>query len=181
MKRPVRTTLVFGALSALAAMPMALALSGLVGWHAAFKLVLWLELALYTLLLVRWSGKGLGAALFPLALLLGAALWPAGPDAFFLLGLGVLAWIRSGVCFAGAPLRALAAEILTAAGGAGLVALLRPGTSLAWAVSLWLFFLVQALYFYLVPPAEAATRSRPSADPFVMAQREALRLLDGAE
>ncbi|MEE4608220.1 MAG: hypothetical protein V2L15_04980 [Desulfobacteraceae bacterium] len=179
MKRPVRTTIVFGAVSALAVMPTALVLSGVVGWHPAFKLVLWLDLALYAMLLVRWSGRGLGPALFPLALLLGAALWPAGAGAFFLIGLGVLAWIRSGVCFTDAPLRALAAEILTVAGGAGLVALLRPSAALAWALGVWLFFLVQALYFYLVPAARVEDRCPPATDPFVQAEREALRVLDG--
>lgn len=181
MKRPVRTTLVFGAASGLAVLPLTLALSGVVGWHLAFKLVLWLDLALYAMLLVRWSGSGIGPALFPLALLLGAVLWPAGAGAFFLLGLGVLSWIRSGVCFTAAPLRALTAEIFTAGGGAGLVALLRPGTPLAWAVGLWLFFLVQALYFYLVPIGEGETWSQPTEDSFEQARREALRVLESMD
>ena len=180
MKRPVRTTLVFGAISALAVMPLAAVLAGLIGWSTAVKLMLWADLSVYALLLARWSGKGPLPVLFPLALLLGAAWWPASGSAFLFLGLGALSWIRSGICFTGAPLRAVAAEIITAAGGAGLVALLAPGSTIAWAVGIWLFFLMQSLYFFLVPAAAPAA-VRPAADPFVQAHREALRVLEGSD
>jgi hypothetical protein len=178
VKRSVRTTLVFGAISAALFMPLAWGLAGLVGWRMAFKLVLWADLLCYSLLLIRWSGKGPGAALFPLALLLGTAVWPGINAVFFFLGLGVLSWVRSGICFTGAPLRVMVAEIITVAGGAGLVVLLGPGSTIAWAISLWLFFLVQALYFFIAPGVESPAAARPAADPFAQAHREALRVLD---
>ncbi len=181
MKRPVRTTLVFGAASALAVISLAWGLAGLVGWSRAVTLMLWADLSLYALLLTRWSARGTAPVLFPLALLLGAALWPGGIGAFLLLGLGALSWIRSGICFTGAPLRAAAAEMLTCAGGAGLVALLAPGSPIAWAAGVWLFFLVQALYFFLVPSHGPPAAARPAADPFVQAHREALRVLEGSD
>ena len=180
MKRPVRATIVFGAFSALTVMPLAWGLAGVMGWSPAFKLVLWLDLSVYAILLARWSGQRTTSVIFPLALLLGAALWPGGPTAFLLLGLGVLSWIRSGVCFRDAPVRAAAAEAATAAGGAGLVSFLGPHTALTWAVSIWLFALVQALYFFLVPVADAEPESSLGADPFDQAHREALRVLDEA-
>ena len=178
MNRPVRTTLVFGLISALAVMPLARGLAGFTGWAMAVRLLLWADLFVYALLLARWSGKGPGPILFPSALLLGAALWPGTITAFLFLGLGVLVWIRSGICFSATPLRAMAAETLTVGGGAGLAALLGPGTTLTWAISTWLFFLVQALYFFLVPSIAASTAARPAADPFEQAHREALRVLD---
>jgi hypothetical protein len=178
MKRPVRTTLVYGAISALAVMPAAVLLSAYVDWPSAVKLALWADLAAYAVLMARWSGKPLTAIMFPLALLLGTALWPGLYSAFFFLGAGVLSWLRSGICFSSTPMRAMAAETVSIAGGAGLVVLLGPGTTVTWAVSIWLFFLVQALYFFIVSPVEQPTSAQTPPDPFAQAQREALRVLD---
>ena len=178
MKRPVRTTLVYGAISALAVMPAAALLSAYIDWPSAVKLVLWADLAGYAVLMARWCGKPLTAIMFPLALLLGTALWPGIYSAFFFLGVGVLSWLRSGICFSNTPMRAMAAETISIAGGAGLAALLGPGTTVTWAVSIWLFFLVQALYFFIVPSVNRQTPAQTQPDPFDRAQREALRVLD---
>ncbi len=178
MKRPVRSTLVYGLISALTVMPAAWPLAGLIGWPMAFKLVLWTDLAFYAVLLSRWSGKGLLTIVFPLALMLGTALWPGVYFGFFFLGLGVLGWIRSGICFSGTPVRAVAAEIITVAGGSGLVTLLNPGSTVTWAISIWLFFLVQALYFFIVPATDLQNTARTAEDPFEQALREAQRVLE---
>ena len=178
MKQPVRTTLAYGLISALTVMPAAWSAAELIGWTMAFKLALWADLSIYAVLLARWSGNGLSAVGFPLALLLGTALWPGFFSGYFFLGLGVFSWIRSGVCFSGTPVRGVAAEIITVAGGAGLVALLGPVSTLAWAISIWLFFLMQARYFYMVPTAHATETVRTAADPFEQSRREAQRLLD---
>ena len=180
MTPPVRTTLVYGALSALAVMPGTALLAAYMGWPLAFKLALWADLAGYAALMARWSRRPLTALILPLALLLGMALWPGIYAAFFFLGLGVLAWLRSGICFTAAPLRAIAAETLVIAGGAGLVALLGPASTLTWAISIWLFFLVQALYFFIVPSSARSTAGMSTPDPFYRAHREALRVLDEA-
>lgn len=178
MKWAVRTTLVYGFISALAVMPATWLLAGPMGWPPAFKLALWTDLFFYAVLLARWSGKGLLTIVFPLALMLGMALWPGGYVGFFFLGLGVLGWIRSGICFSGTPLRAVAAEIITVSGGAGLVALLGPGSSVTWAISIWLFFLVQALYFFIIPATDRPNAVRSDEDPFEQAHREARRVLE---
>jgi hypothetical protein len=180
MNRPVRSTLVFGFISALAVMPAAWLLAAPVGWPMAFKLALWTDLLVYAMLLARWGGKGLPAIAFPIALMLGAAVWPGVYTGFFFLGLGVLGWIRSGICFSGTPVRAVAAEIVTLSGGAGLVALLGPGSTVTWSMGIWLFFLLQALYFFIVPAAGQPDTVRPVQDPFEQAHREALRVLEGS-
>ncbi|WP_319525916.1 hypothetical protein [uncultured Desulfosarcina sp.] len=180
MKSPIRTTLVYGLICALIAMPAAGSLAGIVGGSIAFKLVLWTILSGYSLLLARWSGKHPAVLLFPLILLLGTAVWPGIDSVFFFLGLGVLCWLRSGICFSGFPLRAMAAETVAAAGGAALVALLGPGNAVTWAISIWLFFLVQALYFFIVPHRSSTTADRQDVDPFEQAQREAQRILESA-
>ena len=178
MNHPVRTTLVFAIISALIVMPLAWALAGFTGWTIAIRLVLWTDLLVYALLLVRWSRRGPVAIFFPMALLLGAALWPGVGIAFIFLGLGVLSWIRSGICFDKRPIRALAAETITVGGGAGLVALLGPATPATWAVSIWLFGLVQALYFFILPIGEPLGGQRHAEDGFEQAHREAQRVLE---
>lgn len=180
MKSPIRTTLVYGLICALIAIPATGGLAGIVGGSIAFRLVLWTILSGYSLLLARWSGKHRAGLLFPLILLLGTAVWPGIDSVFFFLGLGVLCWLRSGICFSGFPLRAMIAETITAAGGAALVALLGPGSAVTWAISIWLFFLVQALYFFIVPHRGSTTADRQKADSFDQARREAQRVLESA-
>lgn len=179
MNAPVRTTIVYAAISAIAIMPAAGLLAAATGWPTAFKLTLWADLLGYALLLAHWGGRRPAAVLFPLALLLGTALWPGVYAGFFLLGLGVLAWVRSGICFAATPVRAVLAETVAATGGAGLVALIGPTGTISWVLCIWLFFLIQSLYFFIVPiPAK---RSVPMAgeDPFDRACRDARRVLEG--
>lgn len=180
MKSPIRTTLVYGLICALIAIPATGGLAGIVGTSIAFKLVLWTILWGYSLLLARWSGKHPVVLFFPLILLLGTAVWPAIDTVFFFLGLGVLCWLRSGICFSGFRLRAMIAETVSAAGGAALVALLGPGNAVTWAISIWLFFLVQALYFFIVPHRGSPPTDRQKADPFEQAQREVQRILESA-
>lgn len=178
MNRSVRTTLVYGLISAVSVIPVAGVLAGSIGWPMAFKLVLWADLFGYAVLLARWSGKGLGSIVFPLALLLGTAVWPGVYSAFFFLGLGVFSWLRSGICYSRSPIRAVAAETLTVAGGAGLVVLLNPVSAITWSISIWLFYLVQAIYFFIVPSMENASAGRWEQDPFEQAHRDALRVLE---
>ena len=180
MNRPIRTTLVYGLICALAIVPAAGLLAAYTGWSLAFKLMLWSALCGYAVLLTRWGRKGLVGLILPLALLLGIALWPGLEAAFFLLALGVLCWLRSGVCFSRFPIRAVAAETITAAGGAGLIVLLNPASAVAWSVSIWLFFLMQALYFFIVPVAGETPAASHSEDPFEQASRAVRRILEEA-
>ena len=178
MSKPVRTTLVFGLVSGLLLFPVAWLMTTRWGWPAAFQLTLWADVAVYALLLARWSRTRLLSLLFPLGVLLGAAVWPQVSAGFFLLGLGIFSWIRSGICFKAQALRGLTAEIITVAGGAGLVAMCRPATPWSWALAVWLFFLVQALYFFLVPGFSSRVAEAGPEDPFQVALREAESAID---
>jgi len=177
MSKPVRTTVFFGLISALLIFPVVWLLTDRWGWSTAFKLTLWADLAVYSVLLVRWSRARLLPVLFPLGLLLGVALWPWSYAGFFLLALGILSWIRSGICFKAPPLRLITAETVTMAGGAALVAAWNPVSPLAWALSFWLFFLVQALYFFMMPGYSKQSRGSENRDPFETAFQEAERML----
>lgn len=177
MSKPVRTTIVFGLISGIAMYPAVMLLAPMLGWSVAVKITLWGDLALYALLLARWGRGGILGILFPLALLLGAALWPPTHAGFFLLALGVLSWIRSGICFPGAPLRALTAEFVTVVGGAALVAFQVPSSTVGWAVGIWLFSLVQSLYFFIMPGRETRATDN-STDSFEEARRELEKVLE---
>lgn len=179
MNKPIRTTVFFGLLSGLLVLPVAYLMGDRLGWSLAFKLAVWADLAVYALLMARWSGTRAAAVLFPLAVLLGAALWPHSGAGFLLLALGVLSWVRSGLCFTGAPIRRGLAEAITIFGGSGLVVVWGSHTALAWALGIWLFFLVQALYFAIIPEKSYANAEKTRTDAFEKAIKEAERVLEG--
>ena len=97
-------------------------------------------------------------------------LTPEGHRLLALLTTVVILWVTEAVPIGVTALLA----------GAGLILLLNPAGAVAWSVSIWLFFLMQALYFFLVPVAETAPVAPCSPDPFEQAQREALRILEDA-
>jgi hypothetical protein len=180
MNQPIRTTIVYALAGGCLVVPAAMLLSPYLHWPTAFKLSLWADLAVYSILLSRWSRTPLSSVLFPLALLLGTALWPRTYTGFFFLAVGVLSWVRSGICFKDAPLRALAAEVLTVLGGTALVMLFGSHTTVSWAVGICLFTLVQALYFFIVPSGRGnADKGTPAGDAFERAAQEARNVLEG--
>jgi len=149
-------------------------------WPTTLKLILWVLLTLYTLLLARWSRTNLTALFFPLALLLGSALWPSVYMGFFLLLPGILAWIRSGICFRDKPVRAVLAESVTIIGGMGLMGVWGPHSMLQWSLCIWLFGLVQCLYFYITSHGflqHTEKETTGSVDPFESSAQEVERIL----
>ena len=178
MKAPVRTTLFYGAAVAVLLWPATGLFAGLLGWPTAFKLMIGAGLSGYAIILARWSGRQKRAIVFPLALLLGAALWPGADGAFFIIVLGALSWVRSGICFNGKPLRAVVAETITIASGAFLMTTLNPGTAATWSLGIWLFALFQSLYFFMVPWTRTTKSETVLEDPFERAFHRALRIMD---
>jgi hypothetical protein len=180
MNKPTRTTIVYALMGGFLIVPAAMLLTPYLHWAMAFKLSLWSYLAIYAVLLSRWSHTPLLGMVFPLALLLGTALWPRTYGGFFFLAVGILCWIRSGICFQGAPLRRLAAEVTTVLGGCILVMLFGGQTTLSWAIAISLFSLIQALYFFFVPLDRMEKEMGKSAgDPFDQAMKEARKVLEG--
>ena len=55
MSTPARTTIVYALAGGFLVVPAALLLSAYLHWTTAFKLVLWTDLAIYAVLLARWS------------------------------------------------------------------------------------------------------------------------------
>lgn len=181
---PMRTTLVFGLGCALMFIPLHLllsaVLSGLVFPAMTFRLILWTYLALYAVLLARWGKqKSVLRVLFPLVFLLAAGFVAGNRPGFLLIFLAALSWIRSGICFPGSALRTLASEVLVCIGGAGLVSFFHPYSPATWAVGIWLFFLIQSLYFMFMDEKRDSNPERPDADPFEKARKGAEKILYG--
>jgi hypothetical protein len=177
MNRPIRTTVIFALISGFLALPFCEFLHRFGTYQAAFKWFLWADLAVYALLLVRWCQVRLLPVLFPLVLLLGAACWPHTWTGFLALALGVLCWIRSGICFTHAPFRSQIAELMTIGGGVGMVTVFGSSMKTAWPLGLCLFILVQALYFYIVPESRMSKAMNIPDDPFEHASQEAEKVL----
>jgi len=177
MNKPIRTTVVFALVSGFLALPLSELMGRYGGYPAAFKWILWMDLAVYALLLARWSRNRPLSILFPLALLLGVAFWPGTWVGFYALALGVLCWVRSGICFSDTPLRLLIAELVTVAGGIALVGTLGSNSRAAWPLGLCLFILVQTLYFYIIPADSDRKTKAASPDPFEQARYEAEKVL----
>ncbi len=177
--RPIRSTIIWGLIGGLAYIPLCSTLSLLVFWPLDFQLSLWALLAGYALLLSRWASRPLKSMAFPLLLLLGSALLIQSATAFLFTALVMLGWIRSGICFRKKPL----AKRVFAETGLGLTTGLLvsgavPGVTLVSSLGVWLFFLIQSLYFVLFE-YQGDSRIKIELDPFERAKRAAEKILSG--
>jgi hypothetical protein len=175
--KPVRTTIVMGLAFGLLFVPVSTTLNLVFPWLVAFRLTLWLFLAAYSLVLCRWAGAGLLACGFPLAILLASSFWLRSGHDFLLLLVLVLGWVRSGVCFRKSLWKAVGAEVLVGLGGAALVGSFAPHSVVAWALGVWMFFLLQSLYFVLTGDLGDTEESEVALDPFEKARRQAEEIL----
>ncbi len=132
-----------------------------VAWPARLNATLFLCLAAYAALLARLSARPIRTFAAPILLLSAVLVSAASVTGFVIPAAAGLAWIRSGICFPGPAARRAAAETLTLAAGLALCGVLRPSGTAGLALGLWLFFLIQALYFAFVDPAPAFGGERP--------------------
>lgn len=174
-RSPMRATIVFGLSCGLLFVPGLYVFRPLFGNPLAFRLLIWLGLAGYGLFLTGWGEVRRVSLLFPLGMAAAMAFIAPTPEIFLLLSLVTLAWIRSGVSFPGGPFRSVAAELFLTLGGAGLVMVFAPRTPVQWALGIWLFFVIQSLFFARGNRAEDSVGS----DSFETARREAERILSG--
>jgi hypothetical protein len=175
--KPVRTTIVMGLAFGLLFVPVSTTLNLFLSWSGAFRLTLWLFLAAYSLVLCRWAGAGSLNCGFPLAVVLSSVFWLRSGNDFLFLMVLVLGWIRSGVCFRKPLWKAVGAEILVGLGGAALVAFFAPQSTAVWALGVWMFFLVQSLYFVFTGDVGDAEEIEVALDPFEKARRQAEEIL----
>jgi hypothetical protein len=147
LQRPVLTTVLFGLICGAASIPLSQTLNAIFFQPYALSLTLWLFSAGYALLVGYWSKNKIMPILYPLVVLLIAAFLVESAAAFFLLALAVISWIRSGIYFQEYRAAKFVVELLLCAAGGTLIAVFAPVSSIAWALSFWMFFLLQGLYF----------------------------------
>lgn len=174
-KQPIRTTVIFGLICGLSFMPLSLGLCTFFPWPIAFSIILWSYIAIYGFLLTRWSGKSPLSIIFPLLLLLIFVFVTSSHSAFLLLMLAIFSWIRSGICFKKRLSRMFSAELLLTFGGAALIGWFTPHSTLTWALGIWMFFLVQSLYF--VKFEGIAIEEKVAVDPFEEAMFRADKII----
>ncbi|MBC2715400.1 MAG: hypothetical protein HF978_08835 [Desulfobacteraceae bacterium] len=149
-KQPVRTTIFYGLICGLIFLALGLFFERTVFWSAFFRLTIFSCLAAYSFILASWANKKRISVIFPLLFLFFFIFSQNSNSAFLLLCLGMLSWIRSGVCFQNAFSKSLGAEIIFSIGGGALVAYFSPYSTVTWALGIWMFFLVQSLYFIVM-------------------------------
>jgi hypothetical protein len=174
---PIRTTILFGLLCGLAFIPVNLALNYVVRGPSVNHLILWLYAAGYSLLLARWSKNSILSTGFPLLLLLAMAFQVDSMAAFYLISSVIISWIRSGICFKNISALQWAVELLLCAFGGILVMVFTPVSAFAWMLGIWMFFLIQSLYFVIFENRVIIPQDQSEADPFESASRAAETIL----
>jgi hypothetical protein len=162
---PITATLVFGVAAALTAGAALCLPPILVARSTILNAVLFFCLAAYAALLARLSATPIRALAAPLLMLCAVLPAAASVGGFAVPAAAGLAWIRSSICFAGPAVRRAGAEALAAGAGLALCAALRPSGVAGWVLGLWMFFLIQALYFVVIDPAGILRGERPCLQP----------------
>lgn len=176
-QKPIRTTVFFGLICALLFMPLTLGLCAIISWPMAFGIILWSYLTSYGFLLTRWGGKSVLSILFPILLLLITLFVVKSNSVFLLFALVIFSWIRSGICFQNPFSRVLIIEFFLTLGGAALITCFIPDSMFTWALGIWMFFLVQSLYFVIL--GDRNLKEKVSADPFEEAMMQAEKIISG--
>ena len=172
---PVLTTILYGFAAALFFIIGLMLMVKIMAWPLAFRLVIWIIILGYSYLLVSWSGKRSAQIIFPQLILLAAALWSNSIVFFFVLAILVLGWIRHR-CFLKSSVKAILAESVISGGAVALILIFNPHSTPSLAISTWLFFLVQSLYFVFFCPAPTAGNIS-SPDLFTRACKQAEEIL----
>ena len=175
--KPIRSTIIWGLIGGLLYIPLCVALSRFMLWPVSFQLSLSVLLAGYGVLLSRWAPESLRSISLPLLLLFLAAFFIRSTSAFFFVSLVMLSWIRSGICFKEKSfLKRFGAEIGLGLATGWLVSGAMPAAAIAGALGIWLFFLIQALYFVLFD-YRSDPEARIEVDPFEKAKMAAGKIL----
>lgn len=176
--RPVRSTIVWGALSGLVYLYLGVPVNALIAWPWSDQLLLGALLAGYGILLSRWACRPLLSVAWLFILLLIAALLIPSTTAYIWVALGILSWIRSGICFNQTPVFKRYAVELGLGVGAGLaLSAVVPAATVSVALGIWLLFLIQALYFVVFEYRKNST-DRVKVDSFERARMAAEQILN---
>ena len=177
VKHPIRTTIFYGLVCGLSFVPLSLALHAFFPWSSAVGPAHWLFISGYAVLLNLWSKKIQPSIVYPLLFLLPSIFLVDTMVLFFIMALIAVSWIRSGICYRKPGAKRLAVELLLCFSGAVLGYVFTPGSVYGWALGVWMFFLVQALYFVFLGPADSQQEKSVEIDAFERASAQAERIL----
>ena len=174
---PVAASLIFAAAAALLVAAVTILPLRPIPRTTALNAAIFLCLTAYSAFLARSSGRSPRALFAPL-FMLAAVLPVAGSVSGFVVpAAACLSWVRSGICFQGSMPRRVCAEAVTCAAGLALAWLLQPPSPYGWALSIWMFGLIQALYFVLVDAERSGLPEKQGQDKVAQAHRRADALL----
>jgi hypothetical protein len=176
-QHPIRTTLFFGLIFGLFFIPFNLTIGYLLPGSKPIYLALWLSVAGYSLLLSRWNKKSILSSGFPLLLLFVMSFLVNSLAAYYILSLVILSWIRSEICSPNPDGRKLIVESLLCILGGVPVVVYTPAFAAAWVAGIWMFFLIQALYFTIFEIKAIAPEDPYQTNLFERAARQAEAIL----
>lgn len=176
ISKPILNTIAFGLIGGLLFVPLAAVLGYVMPGPAAFCLIVWIYLAVYGVSLVKGCGKRITSIVFPLLLALLTVFWTDSVSVNLIIAAGVFSWIRSGICYPNQFIKRFIIEAVLCAGGGLLVAGFAPISVLNWAIAIWMFILIQALYFVIFENSLTVVR-KFRQDPFETAREQAENIL----
>ncbi len=176
-QHPIRITIIFGLICGLSFIPANLALNYVLRGPSVIYLTLWLYAAGYSLLLSHWSKKPILSIGFPLLLLFVTSILVDSMASFYFISVVVISWIRTGICFRIPCGKKFLVELLLCVLGGIQAALFRPGSALDWVLGIWMFFLIQSLYFVMIENNADRLDDQYETDPFERASRQAESIL----
>jgi len=157
---PVAASVIFAAAAAMLVAAVTILPLRPIPRTTALNAAIFLCLAAYSAFLARSSGRSLRALFAPLFMLAAVMAAAGSVSGFVVPAAAGLSWIRSGICFPGPLPRRVCAEAITCAAGLALVRLLQPPGPYGLPLSIWMFGLIQALYFVVID-AESSGQTKP--------------------
>jgi hypothetical protein len=162
---PINASLIFAAAAALLFAAVLGLPIRLIPRLTTLNMAMFLCLAAYSTVLARLSGAPFHAFFGPFLMLSAVLPVAASVGGFVVPAAAGLAWIRSGICFSGPIARCVVAETLTGGAGLLLCAVLQPPGLTGRVLGLWMFFLIQALYFVIIDTAPGPRGESADRDP----------------
>ena len=179
VRSPIRATILMGLAYGIFFIPAAMLLTHMFSWPTAVCLIIWTYLFIYGLFLTGRAGVSPASIIFPL-LIPFSLIFPGNHEMpfmiFMIISLLVLSWIRSGICFSGSPYYRFGVEVLLSFGGGALAAFLASDSAAGWALGIWMFFLIQSVFFIFSAEGDAAETDDP-VEAFEQARKRAEDIL----
>lgn len=173
---PVFTTILYGLICGISFVPIHAILRGILPNALIFKLVIFGYLIGYAILLTRFQKEKLLSILVPMLFMFALIGTNVSLSQFLVISVGLFAWIR-GICYPKHWLRMIISEFFICVGGCALVAYFNPYSTGTWALGIWMFFLVQSVYFIIFDTQIPLVKKNEQIDPFEKARKQAENIL----